>query len=306
MRIASLVPSATEMLFALGLDDQVVAITHECDYPPEAAGRRRLTRSLVPAGLSAGETDAAVRRLTGEGRHLYALDQEALAELDVDLIVTQALCEVCAVSYDDVVAVAARLESGPKVISLDPADLGEVLGDLDRLGEAAGATARAAELRGSLERRLAEVRAAVAGAERPRVLPLEWLDPPFTGGHWVPEMIEIAGGEPLLCVRGGKCPTAEWDEIAAAGPDVIVAMPCGWDAPRARAEVESQLDRIGATGAERVWAVDAAASFSRPGPRLVDGTELLAHLLHPDRVGAPAGSVRWERVPAGEPAGQPS
>ena len=128
------------MLFALGLGDQVVAVTHECDYPPEAAGRRRPTRSLVPAGLSAGEMDAAVRRLTGEGRHLYALDQEALAELDVDLIVTQALCEVCAVSYDDVVAVAARLESGPKVISLDPADLGEVLGDVDRLGEAAGAT----------------------------------------------------------------------------------------------------------------------------------------------------------------------
>ncbi|MGE5746368.1 MAG: cobalamin-binding protein [Solirubrobacterales bacterium] len=306
MRIASLVPSATEMLFALGLGDQVVAVTHECDYPREAAGRRHLTRSLVPAGLSAGGIDAAVRRLTGEGRHLYALDQEALAELDVDLIVTQALCEVCAVSYDDVVAVAARLESGPKVISLDPADLGEVLGDLDRLGEATGATARAAELRASLERRLAEVHAAVAGAERPRVLPLEWLDPPFTGGHWVPEMIEIAGGEPLLCVRGGKCPTAEWDQIAAARPDVIVAMPCGWDAPRARAEVESQLDRIGATGAERIWAVDAAASFSRPGPRLVDGTELLAHLLHPDRVGAPAGSVRWERVPAGEPAGQPS
>jgi iron complex transport system substrate-binding protein len=301
VRIASLVPSATEMLFALGLGDQVVAVTHECDYPAEASGKRHLTRSLVPQGLSAGEIDAEVRRLTGEGKHLYALDEDALAELDVDLIVTQALCEVCAVSYDDVVAVAARLESRPKVISLDPDDLGEVLSDIDRLGEVTGVGDRAEELRFSLESRLDAVRAAVLGADRPAVLPLEWLDPPFTGGHWVPEMIEIAGGEPLLCVHGGKCPTATWDEIAASRPDVVVAMPCGWDARRARSEVESHSAEIAATGAERIWAVDGAASFSRPGPRLVDGTELLAHLLHPDRVDAPDG-VPFEPVPAAQPA----
>jgi iron complex transport system substrate-binding protein len=295
VRIASLVPSATEMLFALGLGDQVVAVTHECDYPAEAASKRHLTRSLVPEGLSAGEIDAAVRRLTGEGKHLYALDESALAELDVDLIVTQALCEVCAVSYDDVVAVAARLESRPKVISLDPDDLAEVLEDIERLGEVAGVSDRASELRASLEDRLSAVRGAVSGAERPTVLPLEWLDPPFTGGHWVPEMIEIAGGEPLLCVRGGKCPTATWEEIATSRPDVVVAMPCGWDARQARAEVESHADQITATSAERIWAVDGAASFSRPGPRLVDGTELLAHLLHPDRVEPPEG-MPFERV----------
>jgi iron complex transport system substrate-binding protein len=301
VRIASLVPSATEILFALGLGDQVFAVTHECDHPADASGKRHLTRSLVPEGLSAGEIDAAVRRLTGEGKHLYALDEDALAELDVDLIVTQALCEVCAVSYDDVIAVAARLESRPKVISLDPDDLGEVLADIDRLGEATGIGDRAEELRFSLESRLEAVRAAVLGAERPRVLPLEWLDPPFTGGHWVPEMIEIAGGEPLLCVRGGKCPTATWDEIAASRPEAVVAMPCGWDARRARAEVESHSAEVTATGAERIWAVDGAASFSRPGPRLVDGTELLAHLLHPDRVDAPDG-VPFEPVPAAQPA----
>jgi iron complex transport system substrate-binding protein len=295
VRIASLVPSATEMLFALGLGEQVVAVTHECDYPPEAARKRHLTRSLVPEGLSAGEIDAAVRKLTGEGRHLYALDEDALAELDVDLIVTQALCEVCAVSYDDVIAVAARLPSRPKVISLDPDDLGEVLDDVDRLGEATGVPARARELRVSLEGRVAAVRTAVEGADRPAVLPLEWLDPPFTGGHWVPEMIEIAGGEPLLCVRGGKCPTASWDEVAASRPEVVVAMPCGWDAAQAREEVLSHSTEIAATGADRIWAVDGAASFSRPGPRLVDGTELLAHLLHPDRVEAPVG-VPFERV----------
>ena len=303
MRIASLVPSATEMLFALGLGDQVVAVTHECDYPPEAAGKPHLTRSLVPPGLSAGEIDAAVRRLTGEGRHLYELDEPALAELEVDLIVTQAVCEVCAVSYDDVVAVAERLPSRPRVVSLDPSNLAEVLADVPRLGEAAGVADRAARLRADLERRLETVRRAVEGADRPTVLALEWLDPPFIGGHWVPEMIEIAGGEDVLGVAGRKSRTADWDEIAAAKPEVVVAMPCGWDARQARSEVEGHAREVAAVGADRIWAVDAAASFSRPGPRLVEGTELLAHLLHPDRVDAPAG-VPFERV--AEPAGQRS
>jgi iron complex transport system substrate-binding protein len=289
------------MLFALGLGDQVVAVTHECDYPPEAAGKPHLTRSLVPAGLSAGEIDAAVRRLTGEGRHLYELDEPALTELDVDLIVTQAVCEVCAVSYDDVVAVADRLPSRPRIISLDPSNLAEVLADVPRLGEAAGVADRAARLRADLERRLETVRRAVEGATRPSVLALEWLDPPFIGGHWVPEMIEIAGGEDVLGRAGRKSRTAKWDEIAAAKPEVVVAMPCGWDASQSRSEVEGHARDLAAVGADRIWAVDAAASFSRPGPRLVEGTELLAHLLHPDRVDAPAG-VPFERV--AELAGQ--
>jgi iron complex transport system substrate-binding protein len=303
VRIASLVPSATEMLFALGLGDQVVAVTHECDYPAEARRKRHLTRSLVPEGLSAGEIDAEVRRLTGEGRHLYELDEPALRELDVDLIATQAVCEVCAVSYDDVVAVAARLPSKPLVLSLDPSNLAEVLADIPRLGEAAGVDDRTIALRDGLERRLERVRAAVDGAPRPRVLALEWLDPPFIGGHWVPEMIEIAGGEDVLGVPGIKSRTAGWDELVASRPEVIVAMPCGWDAPHARSEVESHTAEVGAIGAERIWAVDAAASFSRPGPRLVEGTELLGHLLHPDRVEAPAG-VPFERVPVAAPAGR--
>ena len=283
------------MLFALGLGDQVVAVTHECDYPAEASGKRHLTRSLVPEGLSAGEIDAAVRRLTGEGRHLYELDEGALAELDVDLIVTQAVCEVCAVSYDDVVAVAARLPSSPRVISLDPSNLAEVLSDVPRLGEAAGVPDRAATLSQGLEDRLDAVRRAVDGADRPGVLALEWLDPPFIGGHWVPEMIEIAGGSDVLGVAGAKSRTAEWDELAAADADVVIAMPCGWDAPKARSEVDAHAAEVAAIGAERIWTVDAAASFSRPGPRLVEGTELLAHLLHPDRVPAPPG-VPFERV----------
>ena len=295
MRIASLVPSATEMLFALGLGDQVVAVTHECDYPPEAAGQRHLTRSLVPEGLSAGEIDAEVRRLTGEGRHLYELDEPALRELEVDLIATQAVCEVCAVSYDDVVAVAGRLPTHPRVISLDPSNLDEVLADVPRLGEIAGFSDRADALHDELASRLAAVREAVAGATRPKVLALEWLDPPFIGGHWVPEMIAIAGGEDTLGIPGAKSRTAEWDELAASSPDVVVAMPCGWDASRARAEVDAHSAEVAAIGAGRVWTVDAAATFSRPGPRLVEGTELLAHLFHPDRVDAPAG-VPFERI----------
>jgi iron complex transport system substrate-binding protein len=292
------------MLFALGLGDQVVAVTHECDYPAAAAGKPHLTRSLIADDLSAAEIDAEVRRLTGEGRHLYELNEPALRELRVDLIVTQAVCEVCAVSYEDVVAVAARLPSRPRVLSLDPSNLGEVMADVPRLAEAAGVGERGALLKGELERRLDAVRSAVAGEERPRVLALEWLAPPFIGGHWVPEMIEIAGGQDVLGAPGTKSRTAQWDELEGSRPDAIVAMPCGWDARQARAEVESRSERVAALGAEQIWAVDAAASFSRPGPRLVEGTELIAHLLHPDRVSAPAG-VEFEPVRLAAPAGRP-
>jgi iron complex transport system substrate-binding protein len=295
VRIASLVPSATEMLFALGLGEQVVAVTHECDYPPEAASKRHLTRTVVPEGLSAAEIDAEVRRLTGEGRHLYELDEPVLAELEVDLIVTQAVCEVCAVSFDDVVAVADRLPSRPRVISLDPSNLADVIDDVSRLGQATATGPECVELRDSLEQRLDAVQTAVSGADRRSVLALEWLDPPFIGGHWIPEMIEIAGGRDALGIPGRKSRTAEWDEICGCGADVVIAMPCGWDAARARAEVEAHAEPIAAVGARDVWAVDAAASFSRPGPRLVEGTELLAHLLHPDRVDPPEG-VSFERV----------
>ena len=214
----------------------------------------------------------------------------------VDLIVTQAVCEVCAVSYDDVVAVAARLPTRPRVISLDPVESRRRCSPTSRVSARPPASSIApVALHDELASRLAATRQAVAGATRPRVLALEWLDPPFIGGHWVPEMIEIAGGEDVLGVAGAKSRTAEWDELAASSPDVVVAMPCGWDATRARAEVDAHAAEVAAIGAARVWTVDAAASFSRPGPRLVEGTELLAHLLHPDRVDPPAG-VPFERV----------
>jgi iron complex transport system substrate-binding protein len=287
MRIASLVPSATEMLFALGLGDSVVAVTHECDHPAEAAERPRLTRSVIPEGLPPGEIDAAVREVTAQGRALYELDERTLARLDVDLIVTQALCAVCAVSYDDVRAVAERLPSRADVISLDPETLSDVLDDAVRLAGAAGARDRGRRLRDRLAARVDAVRTSVAGLERTRVAALEWLDPVFVGGHWVPEMVAAAGGEDVLGEPGLKSRVVGWDEVRAAGPDVVVAMPCGLYADEALEQALGYRDQLAAVGAERVVAVDAAASFSRPGPRLVEGTELLAHLLHPDAVPAP-------------------
>jgi iron complex transport system substrate-binding protein len=289
MRIASLVPSATEMLFALGLAERVVGVTHECDYPPAAASLPQLTATVLPARLSAGEIDATVKEVIGEGRALYTLDEKRLAELEPDLIVTQAVCEVCAVSYDDVVEVAGRLPSRPRVLQQDPSTLGEVLDDVTRLGETAGIAERAAEVRRGLEARLEAVRAAVAEESRPRVLALEWLDPPFLGGHWIPEMIEIAGGESIAGAPGEKSPQVDWEDLRGLDPEAVVSMPCGWYLDESCAQALRHSDRLGGFGAARVFAVDGASTFSRPGPRLVDGVELLGHLLHPGRVEPPKG-----------------
>ena len=289
MRIASLVPSSTEMLFALGLGEQTVGVTHECDFPPAAAALPRLTATVMPEGLTAGEIDAAVKQIVGEGRALYSLDEERLAELGPDLIVTQAVCEVCAVSYEDVVEVAARLPGPPRVLQQDPSSLDEVLADLTRLGEAVGIAGQAAAVRAGLEERLGAVRDAVAGAPAPRVVALEWLDPPYVGGHWVPEMVESAGGFDVAGPRGAKSPEVPWERLAALRPEVVVVMPCGMYVDDSRAQAEEHRTEIAALGADRVFAVDAASTYSRPGPRLVDGVELLAHLFHPDCVEAPAG-----------------
>ena len=209
MRIASLVPSATESLFALGLGDQVVAVTHECDWPEAATRLPRLTGSVIGEGLEPAAIDAAVRDLTARGQAIYTLDEDALSRLEPDLIVTQAVCAVCAVSYDDVCSVAAGLPGGPEVLSLDPETLADVLDDLPRLAAAVGARERGETLRARLATRLARVRAAVADAPRPRVVALEWLDPPYVGGHWVPEMIACAGGTDPLGSPGEKSRTAE-------------------------------------------------------------------------------------------------
>jgi iron complex transport system substrate-binding protein len=280
------VPSSTEMLFALGLGDSVVAVTHECDYPPAAEGLPHLTRSVIPEGLDAAEIDRAVRERTGRGEALYELDVEVLHELGVDLIVTQAVCEVCAVSFDDVRAVAEELPTHPHVISLDPSTLGEVLADVPRLAEAAGAPEAGTAFADEAGARIDAVRDAVAGESRPRVAALEWLDPVYVGGHWVPQMVELAGGEDVLGMAGERSRVVEWAEVDAAEPELVVSMPCGYYAERAAQEAMAHRERLAPLGA-RVVAVDAAAYFSRPGPRLVDGIELLGHLLHPDRVDPP-------------------
>jgi iron complex transport system substrate-binding protein len=287
MRIASLVPSATEMLFALGLGDSVAAVTHECDYPLGVEQLPHLTRSVIPEGLAPADIDAAVRERTGRGEALYELDEDTLAELDVDLIVTQAVCEVCAVSFDDVRAVAERLPTKPEVISLDPSTLGEVLADIPRLAGAAGVPEAGEQLVEELGERLEAVERAVEDARRPRVVALEWLDPVYIGGHWVPQMIELAGGEDALGLPGEKSRTAEWAEVEAAAPEVVISMPCGYYAEEAAAETMRWRRHLGLVGPRAVFAVDAAAYFSRPGPRLVDGVELLGHLLHPELVAAP-------------------
>jgi iron complex transport system substrate-binding protein len=287
MRIASLVPSATEALFALGLGDQVVGVTHECDFPPAAADLPHLTDTVIPSGLSSLEIDQAVRERTQRGEALYRLADDRLEALAPDLIVTQAVCAVCAVSVDDVRAVAASIPSQPRVISLDPSTLGEVLSGVSALAEAAEVPGAGATLVRDLGDRLERVERAVDGAERTAVAALEWLDPVFAGGHWVPQQIELAGGVDVLGLAGEHSRVVEWAELAAGRPEVILVMPCGYGTERSAREAHDHAERLLGVGAERILAVDASSYFSRPGPRLVDGVELLGHLLHPDFVPAP-------------------
>ena len=291
MRIISLVPHATELLFALGLGDDVVAVTHECDFPAEVLALPHVTRDVLPAGLSAGEIDAAVRARTAEGKAIYELDERRLSDLEPDLIVTQALCAVCAVSYDDVVQVAERIPTTPRVISLDPKTLGEAMGDIRTIAQATGARDAALDLVTRQRARIDAVRRAVKGAPPVAVAAIEWLDPVFVAGHWTPQIIELAGGTDVLGFAGEHSEQSTWEAVAAARPEVVVVMPCGYDAERSREEASVYADRLRGVGAKRIVAVDASAYFSRPGPRLVDAVELMGHVLHPDRVPEAPGAV---------------
>ncbi len=284
MRIVSLVPHATELLFALGLGDSVVAVTHECDFPAEALALPKITRDKLPSGLSAAEIDAAVREQVGGGEAIYELDTDALAELEPDLIVTQELCPVCAVSYDEVLKEAERIASCPKVIALDPTTIGEAMGDIRTVARATGTRDAALDLVARSRARIDVVRRAVRGTPRPRVAAIEWFDPVFIAGHWTPQIIELAGGEDALGFAGEHSEQSTWDLVAAAAPDVVVCMPCGYDAARSHEEAMRFADCLRETAAPRIVAVDASAYFSRPGPRLVDGVELMGHILHPELV----------------------
>lgn len=296
MRIASLVPHATELLFALGAGDRVVAVTHECDHPPAAAELPKLTRDVLPQGLSAAEIDRAVRARTLEGLAIYELDEDALGEAEPDLIVTQALCPVCAVSYEEVSELAGRLTGEPQVVSLDPKTFGETLGDVRTIATAIERRDEGVELVRSIADRVDRVRLAVRGAARPRVAALEWLDPVFVAGHWTPQLIEMAGGQDVVGLPGEPSERVSWEMVAAAEPEVVVLMPCGFDESRARDEALLRAEQLAGLGARRMVAVNGSAYFSRPGPRLVDGLELLAHILHPDAVPqAPAAVVELEQ-----------
>ncbi|PWJ24382.1 iron complex transport system substrate-binding protein [Branchiibius hedensis] len=284
MRIVSLLPSTTEILFAIGAGDDVVGVTFECDTPPEALERIIVSNSAMPQGLSPREIDDYVAAALARGEDLYHLDADALRSLAADLVVTQDLCAVCAVDVSVVDDALAYLGCTAQVLTIDPHTMGEVVDSIRTLGAATGHDEAAAVVVTDLQERLAAVARTVAGRARPRVLVLEWTDPPFAPGHWIPQMVTLAGGQSVLGVAGERSERVDWAAVRDARPEVIVVAPCGYDvadSARLGSQILDQLPDV------PVWAVDANASFARPGPRLVDGVEALASLLHdvpmPDR-----------------------
>lgn len=281
MRIVSLLPSTTEILFAIGAGDDVVGVTFECDYPVEARTRRIVSTSAMPEGLTPGEIDTFVVSAMQQGDDLYHLDEGALADLNADLVVTQDLCAVCAVDVSVVDDALAHLGCTAQVLTIDPYTLNEVLDSFVTLGRATGHEDRARALVAVQRIRLDAVAERVAGRGRPRVMFLEWTDPPFAPGHWIPEMIRLAGGEPLLATVGAKSERVTWEQVHEARPEVLVVAPCGYDRDGATVLAEALVATGVLPAGIPVHAVDANASWARPGTRLVDGVEELAALLHP-------------------------
>jgi iron complex transport system substrate-binding protein len=291
MRIASLLPSATEIVYELGLEDDLVGVTFECDYPEAARAKPVVSDTTLPAGLSPNEIDRIVNERAEAHASLYTLDEDALRRLDPELVLTQDLCAVCAIDVSEVSDALRHLGCRGDVLTLDPKRLDEVLRSIERVGAATGTTSRAENVVRALDARLAAVADAVRDAPRPRTFVLEWTDPPFNAGHWIPDMVVAAGGEPILSHPGEYSTPLTWAEIVAAQPEIVVVAPCGYQLDgtaeliRDDAELRGQLAR--STAAGQVWAVDASSYFVRPGPRLVDGVEILAGILHPDAGAAP-------------------
>ena len=291
MRICSLLPSATEIVFALGLGDDLVAVTHECDHPPRARDKAVVVGSALDGrgGMSSAEIDRVVSENRAAGKSTYLIDAEALRRARPDLIITQGLCEVCAVAKDRVLEISRVLDPAPRVMSLEPGTVEEILDSVAAVGEAAGAEENAAALVGELRERIRAVGRTLANERyRPGVFCLEWLDPPYAPGHWVPDMVETAGGRCLLGKTGEPSFRTDWDSILESAPEYVILMPCGFD-------VEATLERIDEVTAGvpqwhmlpavrkgHCYAVDANSYFSRPSPRTVEGIELLAGILHPD------------------------
>jgi iron complex transport system substrate-binding protein len=285
MRIVSLLPSATEIVYALGLERDLVGVTFECDEPASA----RVDKAVVvggrdTSGMAPGDIDAYVRAQLAAGEDLYTLHAEALAGLAPELILTQDLCRVCALPTDHVSEALDYLGCAAEVVSLDPHSLEDVLESIVEVGRRAGAVPEAETLVAQRRSRLHAVAKAVSGRPRPRVAVVEWVDPPFTAGHWVPDLVRAAGGEPVAARPGAKSVETTWDEIAAAAPDVVVVSPCGFHLDGAAEQAQLVLDRLPSEVA--VWAIDADGLVVRPGPRLVEGVEALASVLHPGVVPA--------------------
>jgi iron complex transport system substrate-binding protein len=287
VRIVSLLPSTTEILFAVGAGDDVVGVTFECDTPVEARRRTIVSTTAIPEGLAPAEIDAFVSRAMAAGEDLYHLDAGALSSLDADLVVTQDLCAVCAVDVAKVDDALDYLGCRAEVLTIDPHSLEEVLASVTTLGAATGREARAADLVAGLRERLYAVQQGVRGRRRPRALVLEWTDPPFAPGHWVPEMVEAAGGVSALGSPREKSVRVSWDEVRGCDAEVVVCAPCGYDLEGSTALAHKAIDSGDLPHGIPVWAVDANASFARPGPRLVDGVEALTAILHPDAAGQP-------------------
>jgi iron complex transport system substrate-binding protein len=303
MRICSFLPSATEIVYALGLGDSLYGVSHECDYPAEAKAKPKVVRSKFDAARhTSQEIDRLVAELVARGERIYQVDEDVLRQARPDLVITQELCEVCAVSLEDVQQAVVQLETPPEIISLDPHGLDGVLRDIERVGERTGRARQAREMVARLRQRIEAVRSKASGvAPRPMVACIEWLDPPIVAGHWVPELVELAGGVDALAKPGEPSRRIEMDELVSSAPDVLVLMPCGMDVGRAVQEF-SQLDNteqwkaLPAFKQGRVYAADAGGLFSRSGPRLVEGLEIMAQLIHPDVFTAPLDEKAAKRL----------
>jgi iron complex transport system substrate-binding protein len=301
VRICSLVPGATEVLFALGLGDDVVGVTHECDWPPEAAAKPVVTASLIQTGdLTSAEIDRLVAATAWDGGPLYAIDEERWAEVEADVVVMQELCKVCAVSTDQVEGVLRARPLQVEVLDFSPSTIAGIAETILALGARLGVEGEAEELTAGMRSRLDRVASALAGVETyPRVFVTEWLEPPYSAGHWVPDMVSAAGGIDVAGMTGEPSHRMRWPDVVALEPDVVVLAPCGFDLDRTLSEVvpldlSAHLLGTAARQESRVFAVDANAMFSRPSPRVVDGVELLAHLLHPGEYPDPG--AQWSRV----------
>ena len=293
VRIVSLLPSATEIVFTLGLEDSLEGVSFECDFPPAARSKPVVSGTALPteATMTPRQVDDAVAERMAAQEPIYTLDAARIAAIQPDLILAQDLCRVCAVPSDAVDEALGVLGCRAEVLSLDPAGLDDVIACIGVVGEVTGTGARAAVVMEQLRDRVDQVRRAVAGSGRPRTFALEWSDPPFTGGHWVPDMIEAAGGEVVLGEAGTPSRRVSWRDVAAAQPEVVVFMPCGYGLDDAIAEGRALTGVDELRGAEHCYAVDASARFSRPGPRVVDGVEALGWALHPDAVSRPAAGI---------------